>query len=124
MSSKRQSHKRTAAERALADDVRAAAGELGWLMPRDPDAVRRAEAELGPGPMHLPESLADAADVFDSPSGLDCGASTPFPRDADVDATLARAAREGGAIAPEIEQRMRRDRAAAERQADDEDQAT
>jgi hypothetical protein len=98
-------------ERALYDALRCS----GWLIPQTVEDVRRAEAELAAHHVILPSSLRDPAAVFDG------GASSPqedftIPLVSDVNAEeyLARAAREGGDIPAEIEERMRLDRDAAE----------
>jgi len=101
--------------------LHAVLAELGWAPPRDESAVRRAEA-LPAEPADLPAALADPAAVLagHAGEGEQAGWVLPPPADADIDATLARAAREGGAISPEVEQRMRRDRELAERESDHE----
>jgi len=103
---------------ALAADIHDALRSLGWVVPRTEDEVRLAERELADAPPpELPEALQDARGVFERrTAGEDARRRTlPFPGRRDVDATLARAAREGGNIPPEVEQAMRRDRQAAER---------
>ncbi|KPK85459.1 MAG: hypothetical protein AMJ81_03545 [Phycisphaerae bacterium SM23_33] len=90
---------------------------MGWAVPEAEDEVRRAEAELAQSPAALPESLADAAAVFEARAGgPDEARVVSFPAEAASEDHLARAAREGGPIPSEIEERMRRDREAAERE--------
>jgi len=89
---------------------------LGWTVPQCEEDVLCAEAELAASPSPLPADLHDPNAAFqrrDESAGSEV--LLPFPGDADIDATLARAAREAGHIPPEIEQAMRRDREAAER---------
>ncbi|HUS91207.1 MAG TPA: hypothetical protein VM695_05120 [Phycisphaerae bacterium] len=103
----------------IAAELFEALGSAGWIVPLCERDVAAAEARLGDAPGELPGPLADPSAVLSGArSGGDAAGVIVFPPDADIDATLARAAREGGAIAPEIEQAMRRDRDAAEREAD------
>ena len=91
---------------------------LGWAVPDSADDVRRAEAELSESPTPMPESLQDAAAVFEGKAagGMANVSLTALGPDAQVEENLAQAAREGGKIPPEIEEQMRRDRLAAEQQ--------
>jgi hypothetical protein len=106
----------------IAPDVHQAAKSLGWVVPQSEEDVLQAERELSKQPAALPEELQDPKEVFER--GAACGAaeskSLEFPPDPDIDATLNRAAREGGRITPEIEERMRQDREAAERNLENE----
>lgn len=104
----------------MAEDVLAALESLGWVVPRSESEVRRAESELAADPAPLPPGLTDPAGVLDGPDPSVDGSAPaiPFPRDVEIDATLARVAREGGEITPAIEEAMRRDREAAEREAE------
>lgn len=103
----------------LAQDVHEAMRLLGWTAPVCDEDVLRAEAELAAKPPELPRALQDPNAVFDRPAQPPAaGPRLPFPANADIDATLARAARECGHITPEIEEAMRRDREAAERERD------
>lgn len=88
---------------------------LGWIIPTTEEDVTRAESMLSKETVELPEELKDPYQILESMDS-DCPPSDPepVPVDADVEQNLARAAREGGVIRPEIEQRMRRDRQAAE----------
>lgn len=101
----------------LVSDVHQALKSIGWTIPECEDDVRRAEAELSGSATPLPKSLTDAGAVFDRRPGS--SNITPKPLAAspvyEVEDNLARAARQGGTIPPEIEQRMRRDREDAER---------
>jgi hypothetical protein len=104
----------------LAADIHDAMRSLGWTVPTCVEDVLRAEADLAASPSPLPAELQDAKAVFERPDespGADV--VLPFGGDADIDATLARAAREAGHITPEIEQAMRRDRQAAQQERDD-----
>jgi len=103
----------------LARDVHAALVSLGWVVPECDADVAQAEAELAAAPVPLPDALNDPGAVLDGASDRArvVPMRLPLPGRTDIDATLARAAREGGEIPPEIEQAMRCDREAAERDA-------
>ncbi|MCI0458581.1 MAG: hypothetical protein L0Z62_16580 [Gemmataceae bacterium] len=92
---------------------------LGWLIPQTPADVARAEAELASDSVELPESLRDPFAILDTcpPKRPEPAPATPDEETAEL---LARAAREGGEIPPEVEERMRQDRAKAEQDHDDE----
>ena len=100
----------------LQRNVHEALKSIGWTAPECEDDVRRAEAESAAGAAPLPGSLADAAAVFEGKAGGGLANVCPaaFSPDAQVEENLARAARGGGKIPPEIEERMRRDREDAE----------
>ncbi len=101
---------------ALAGDVHEAIRSLGWVVPEYEDDVLRAEAELSAGAISLPGSLGNADAVFEGKASRGAvnvnlaGLGT----DTQVEEDLARAARKGGKITQEVEDRMRRDRQAAE----------
>ncbi|MHC4717690.1 MAG: VOC family protein [Planctomycetota bacterium] len=119
MGRKRKNEEQTEMEQ----DVHAALIANGWLTPTREDDVDAAEAELRDDPVELPADLADPAAVFERAASEAQPALLRFPGSPDIDATLARAAREGGTVTPEIEEIMRRDREAAEREMDDEAQS-
>jgi hypothetical protein len=87
----------------------------GWLAPETEQEVLEAEKTLAAERITMPTSL-------DHPRGLlyrADGARTihlPQPKIESAEETenLARAAREGGKISPEVEERMKKDRDAAE----------
>jgi hypothetical protein len=93
---------------------------LGWIVPQTEADVLRAESEIGLRPVPLAEGLANPASAWEHqpeprrprPEILQ------FPGDEEIAADLARAAREGGRIPPELEEILRRDREAAERERD------
>jgi hypothetical protein len=95
--------------------VHEAMRSLGWIIPTTEGDVARAESMLSKEPLELPEELKDPYQILETMNS-DCSPSDPdsSPVDPEVEENLARAAREGGVIQPEIEQRMRRDRQAAE----------
>ena len=111
----------------LESDVYHAIKAVGWVVPENEHDVARAETALSATPADLPEALQHPREVFNRQADHDVtivkpltGSPTP-----DVETNLARAARQGGPIPSEIEQRMHRDRQAAEdaMDADDHGQA-
>ena len=94
---------------------------LGWLPPECDQDVTAAGAELSALGAALPTALADPASAWDRAFREDRPAVRllHFPVDRGVEEGMARAARRGRKIAPEIEERMRRDREQAERDEDD-----
>lgn len=121
------------AERRLLAEVQSGMSGLGWCVPTLADDVSRVEEELARADLdalHLPEQLADPADVFArtrpgsaAEAGRELSALQRLavrfghPGADDVSASLARAAREAGRLSEAVEERMRRDRARAERNA-------
>lgn len=101
------------AERALFD----ALCEAGWIAPQTLEDVRRAEAELAGHAVPLPPELRDTDAVFHGANRSRTEAEvTNKAARIEAERNLARAAREGGQIPPEVEERMRHDREAAERE--------
>lgn len=98
--------------------VREAMLRLGWVVPVTPDEIARVEAELEGEDMELPPKLRDPYAVFDA-AERPCPSDPVTPTNDDVVECLARAAREGKEISPEVEQRMCRDRERAEREANE-----
>jgi len=108
---------------SLVRDVDAAVVSLGWKVPQTEDEVRRAELELTQlgADEALPEALRDPQAVFGRPADRveirpQVIAFEPMP---ETEQELARAARQGSTIPPEVEQAMGRDREAAEQDMDD-----
>ena len=95
---------------------------LGWLVPEREAEVAEAETEAGAEAAILPPALQDADAVF--AGGAQNVAPPALPLEAEADEHLARAARDGGTIPPEIETQMRRDRQAAEEEMDRSDDGT
>ncbi len=125
MSTDRPSDQRPDIDDDIEREIAKAMQSLGWIVPQSEDDVLRAEAELAEygGSAGLPEALIDPKAVFDhtpghAPSGPEL---FQFPVDQEIEENLARAAREGGPIPPEIEEILRRDREAAERKLEDGD---
>ena len=105
----------------IGGDVRATLAAMGWILPLSEAEVARAERELAEQGVMLPEGLRDVKAVFEREEREGEVVVRPLPSSGSpyLGATLARAAREGGEITPEVEERMRRDREAAEREADE-----
>lgn len=108
---------------SLERDVDAALVSLGWKVPQTEGEVGQAESQLTQlgGADDLPEALRDPQAVFDRPADHveihpEVIAFQPEP---ETEQELARAARQGSSIPPEIEEAMRRDREAAEQDMDD-----
>lgn len=105
-------------KRKLTDDqlaalARAALVREGKLLPSTDEELARLEEEIAKDPLPLPTSLRDPDVVLDRPRGR----KPQFqPRAHDIGPQksagdlLARAAREGGAISPEVEEEMRHQR--------------
>jgi hypothetical protein len=89
---------------------------LGWVVPISEADVLRAERDLAANPVSPLEQLRDLKSVFDQakrrvPQARMSAFCSENPQ---VGAALARAAREAGRLTPEVEERMRCDRKAAE----------
>lgn len=105
----------------------------GWIFPTTPDDIRLSDEALGPPPP-LPPELADGGALFDRivakgetpeddepPDGRRPSRThrapihrLPSAEEREIGEAFARAAREGGDIPPEVEERMRRAREAQE----------
>ncbi len=109
---------RDAGQEALERDISEAMTSLGWKVPQCEDEVQRAETELKGDLAALPEELQDPKAAFNRSVGQVRARPQvlQFFGDAEIERDLARAARDGGPIPPEIEEIMRRDREAAERE--------
>ena len=105
---------------SLEDQVHRAMKALGWLVPETDDEVAQAEAELEANPVPLPDKLLKVFPPFEnvppSPEPQSAGRSQR-----ETEQHLARAAREGGDISAEVEERMKRDRERAERESEQSD---
>ncbi len=121
MSSDRPPDRRPEHNDILEHEVQQAAAALGWTVPQTEDEVRQAESELTKHPTDLPEAMRDLGSALERAEQRQSSVPHPLPLPGDptIEQNLARAAREGGPIPPEIEARLRRDREAAERELDD-----
>lgn len=90
----------------------------GSLIPSTPDGVARAEPELPNKDAELPASLATFDDALQLASEKRLMNCAPLQMPTGMEENLARAAREGGEVPPQVEAQMRADRAAAEDHAD------
>lgn len=94
---------------------------MGWTIPESQGDIRQAETELSKSHIALPEALSDVKAVFERGLGRANTDLRPlaFLPNTEITENLARAARQGGKIPPHIEERMSRDRSAAERKPDE-----
>jgi len=100
---------RDAVERLMFEALR----RFGDVVPATPEDVARLEQRLSDEPESVPESMLTPPDL-EKPVTRPL-AHLPRPVDASTQRDMARASREGKAISQEIEERMRLDREAAER---------
>ena len=84
-------------------------------VPVTADQAEQAGKTLPGNAPPLPAALAEPKAIFNKPARA--AMVIPFPALPEVDATLARAAREAGHLTPEVQEQMRRDRQAAQAEA-------
>ncbi len=102
-------------EKAICDATHEVIRQAGWTIPTDEESVAAAEARLANDMPPLPEALRNPA----FPSAADnasAGKVVPLYDPTILAAPMARAARQGGSVSPEIEEIMKKDREAAERE--------
>lgn len=101
--------------------IRRAMLELKWVIPTTPEEVELAESHLNADLPQLPPELANPLDVLERTSSPSAQCSHPLvpPNDTTVQENLARAAREGGKIPADVQERMKQDRDDAERNSDE-----
>jgi hypothetical protein len=88
----------------------------GKLIPQTPEEVAAVEEWLSQHDVELPKTLR-SLDGCSLPRKLETPIVIPFPRvSTETSEGLARAARDGKAITPEVETRMKRDREEKERE--------
>jgi hypothetical protein len=90
----------------------------GWIVPQTAEEVLRVQDEFPDDREVLPEALRDAYAVLNRESAGPSAIAPLTAEDESVE-TMARAARLGGKISSEIEERMSHDRKRAEEDADD-----
>jgi len=114
------SRKRKSDRGNLEPDVYCALQAIGWIPPEVEPDVESVQSELAQDDVSLPDALRDSEAVLAGDINRGSAASAPiaFAPDPETDQDMARAAREGGPIPPEIEKIMRKDRLAAERKLD------
>jgi len=88
--------------------------EEGWLAPETEAEVLQTEPKLASETITMPTSFNHPRELLHRNIEIRTAQSTTTPKSSEVEENLARAAREGGKISPEVEQRMKRDRDAAE----------
>lgn len=95
--------------------LREAMLDLGWIPPTTEQEFAEFEAHLRTSATELPADLAEIADPQEAArfSADETSAIIPFPQ-TEVQQNLARAARGGGEITPDVVERMRRDRSESE----------
>ncbi|MBT3379417.1 MAG: hypothetical protein HN742_38080 [Lentisphaerae bacterium] len=111
--SKRRSH--PAVQRELDQAIHLGLKAEGWILPTTPEQVASAEEhlwEMAPWPDE--SEPPDFADIAATNGDLGLSLNTGDRDFTLVEETLARAAREGGELSPEVEEAMHQDRAAAE----------
>ena len=115
---KKKTKKHRITDEAICDATHEAIRRAGWVIPTDEAAVADAEARLVDHTLALPPALRslEFPSAADNPSG---GKVVPLWDPTVLSAPMARAAREGGAISPEVEAIMKRDREIAERDLQD-----
>jgi hypothetical protein len=86
-------------------------------LPETEDEIAAAEAEIADQKEPLPPALQNPWGFLDANARLKLRAPESPPTDEEVERELARAARAGGTLTEEVLERMRRDRAAAEAKA-------
>lgn len=86
----------------------------GWLVPETVGEVARAEAEIDESSIDRPTSFEEPLELLSRGIRLNYVNSISPAEDARVTENLARAAREGSAISPTVEQRMKSDRDSAQ----------
>ncbi len=104
---------------ALAAQVHQALAADGQLIPQTEADVAAAEQRLAAEPVELPAALQDPMAVRQRAAPTGETNVIAFPTKTDVDAALRRAAREGGHLTPDVEQRMQEDRRRAQQEQDD-----
>ena len=105
---------------ALSRDVYETLKADGRIVPQTEADVADAEAIMSETSAELPPELRDVKTVFQGPAADSGPKVIGLPGETEDDAPLRRAAREGGHLSPEIEDRMRQDRLKAQQdQGDD-----
>ena len=103
----------------LGDLVQSALLKKGLRLPVSEEEVAAAEDEVAKGDVRLPPSVADPPDFLTPPRPLKPRFARHAREPTELEEEMARAAREGGEITPDIEEKMRRDRLEAEAESDE-----
>lgn len=111
-----QSNKRASSrQRSVSDnELLRAMHKAHWFVPETAEEVAKAEAEIGDAVMDRPTSFQNPLNLLKQEMRLNYVNFISSNDNDEVTEGLARAAREGGVISPEVEERMKRDRDAAE----------
>ena len=96
-----------------------AVSSLGWRLPESDEEIAEAEQWVEEHPLDLPDEITDPEQALGSSRRFMKRPLRTLPNEDVVADNLARAAREGKEIPPEIEARMKKDREDAERKEDD-----
>lgn len=99
---------------ALEREILQAMHDDDWLAPETEEAVKRAEAQLAEEKIAIPTSFERPRDLLRGSGKIRVIRRSKLNDQSETREDLARAAREGGTISPEIEQRMKTDRDRAE----------
>ena len=100
-------------DETICDAVNEVIRQAGWTIPTDEASVAAAESRLANDMPGLPAGLRNSE--FPPAAGnLSAGKVVPLWDPGVLAAPMARAAREGGVVSPEIEEIMKRDREIAE----------
>ena len=103
-------------ERTIAEAMRI----HGWILPQTAHDVEKAEEELRASPIDLPPPLVDPFALLSRQRrGVRLKSELFATIDSGLEENLAQAAREGKDIPPNIRQRMRMDREAAQKETDE-----
>jgi len=100
---------------AIGDAIHQALRQADWRIPTDEASVADAEARLAEDRPALPASLQNPEFPSDADNSS-AGKVVPLWDSAIISAPMARAARQGGTVSPEIEEVMKRDRRIAEQE--------
>jgi len=87
---------------------------LGWGIPLSEEEVAKAEGELEKSPVDIPIGLEDPSRLLKKIDSNQLVTKSLGHTDPGTVDNLARAAREGGEIPPDVEERMKHDRDLAE----------
>jgi hypothetical protein len=93
----------------------------GKFLPRTPEEIEAAEAELGEEEVQLPPALQDPLAILSRKPGPRAAIKRPAPPDAETMDNMACAAKNGSEIPPDVLAQMDADEAQAETEGESED---
>jgi len=111
---KHKTKKHRVTDDAIHEAIHDAIREAGWAIPTDEVSVAAAEARMENDMPELPERLRNPEYLSASDKHPMNGKVIPLWDPSVLSAPMARAARDGGSVSPEIEKIMKRDREIAE----------